>query len=107
MPGELLDLGLGHSLRYARWAPDRALNPRYAHLPDVDRYCALHTHPRPDGAPCGTNGLTFDGPVQRELDPARPRWQVVSWEPLTLSPSVLCTACQAHGWIRDGRWVPA
>lgn len=36
-----------------------------------------------------------------------PVWTVESWEPLTLSPSVLCRACGLHGWIRGGRWVPA
>jgi hypothetical protein len=34
-------------------------------------------------------------------------WNVVSLDPLTLSPSVLCRTCQLHGFIRDGRWVPA
>lgn len=37
----------------------------------------------------------------------RDGWDVVSVEPLTLSPSILCTACKHHGYIRDGRWVPA
>lgn len=34
-------------------------------------------------------------------------WEVLSLEPLTLSPSLLCTTCQHHGFIREGRWVPA
>lgn len=33
-------------------------------------------------------------------------WDVASWEPLTLSPSLLCS-CGSHGWVRDGRWVAA
>ncbi|MDE2101836.1 MAG: hypothetical protein KGL39_31610 [Patescibacteria group bacterium] len=33
-------------------------------------------------------------------------WQVTSYEPLTISPSVLC-GCGDHGFIRDGKWVPA
>jgi len=37
----------------------------------------------------------------------RPSWIVESMDPLTLSPSVLCTTCQHHGFIRNGRWVPA
>ena len=36
-----------------------------------------------------------------------PVWQVVAWDPLTLSPSVLCRTCGNHGWIREGRWEPA
>lgn len=34
-------------------------------------------------------------------------WRLVQREPLTLEPSILCTVCGDHGWIRDGRWVPA
>lgn len=34
-------------------------------------------------------------------------WDLVSEEPLTLSPSLLCRACGHHGFVRDGRWVPA
>lgn len=29
---------------------------------------------------------------------------VVSLEPLTISPSILCGECGAHGFIRDGVW---
>jgi len=31
-------------------------------------------------------------------------WDIVSLEPLTLSPSLLCTSCQHHGYIRNGAW---
>ena len=41
-------------------------------------------------------------PVQGER-----AWQLVSEDPLTLSPSVLCLGCKLHGFIREGRWVPA
>jgi hypothetical protein len=34
-------------------------------------------------------------------------WDVLSTEPLTLSPSLRCRRCGHHGFIRDGRWVPA
>lgn len=34
-------------------------------------------------------------------------WTVEQWAPLTISPSVRCTLCNRHGWIRKGRWVPA
>lgn len=33
-------------------------------------------------------------------------WLLVSEEPLTISPSVLCLECGHHGHIRDGKWVP-
>lgn len=34
-------------------------------------------------------------------------WKVESWDPLTLSPSLLCLTCGEHGFIREGTWVPA
>lgn len=41
-------------------------------------------------------------------------WDITAGDPdatefegLTLSPSSLCMACGHHGWITDGRWVPA
>lgn len=34
-------------------------------------------------------------------------WTVEHWVPLTLSPSLRCTVCGRHGFIRAGRWVPA
>ena len=34
-------------------------------------------------------------------------WDVLSEEPLTLSPSLLCRTCGHHGFIRNGQWVPA
>lgn len=40
--------------------------------------------------------------------PNRPDgWDLISVEPLTLSPSLLCRACGHHGFIRQGKWVPA
>ena len=41
--------------------------------------------------------------------PSQPRndWRIERLDPLTLSPSLLCRACGHHGFIRDGKWVPA
>lgn len=36
----------------------------------------------------------------------RPSWTVESWDPLTISPSLLCH-CGDHGFIREGKWVRA
>jgi len=51
----------------------------------------------------GFNGLTDRGqqPVER------PTWTVVSLDPLTLAPSLQCLTCPHHGFIRDGKWLPA
>jgi hypothetical protein len=92
---------------YTRWAPDRDLNPQYAGIPDVERWGAIIAHPRPDGAGQCSSGLTFDGEAQRLLSPDRPKWMLVSAEPPTLQPSVLCMRCGDHGFVTEGRWVPA
>jgi hypothetical protein len=51
------------------------------------------------------------GPFRDHADVA---WDVVSLEPLTLSPSLLCRyrwqqgpECGDHGFIREGKWVSA
>lgn len=35
------------------------------------------------------------------------RHQLVSTDPLTIAPSLLCYACPSHGFIHNGRWRPA
>lgn len=55
-------------------------------------------------------GKWCTGVLQRRDKTARtdrPTWRVLSEDPLTLDPSVKCTRCGNHGWIRDGVWVPA
>lgn len=54
-----------------------------------------------------TGSVLFDNDAARRLRPSGPFWQVVSRDPLTLHPSLLCRTCGHHGWIRDGRWVAA
>ncbi len=109
-----IDLGNGHTLRFTRWAPDRELNPQYDGVPDVERWGAIVGHPAgphplvPADESTGycEGGITFDGPVQRQVHPCAPKWTVESWDPLTLSPSLLC-GCGDHGFVRAGRWAPA
>lgn len=111
----VMELGDGVRAKFTGWAPDRDLNPQYAGLPDVPRWGLVIEHPRgpidragaPD--PC-LGGVTFDTPEVRAVldvqgNRATALWSVLAWEPLTLSPSVLCRGCGSHGWIRDGRWV--
>jgi hypothetical protein len=106
MSEEWIDLGDGHAIGYARWAPDRELNPQYVGIPDVERYAAMVQHTTPTGEPC-MGGITFDGEVARRIEPDKARWTVESWEPLTVSPSLLCMVCGDHGFIRNGQWVRA
>ncbi len=61
----------------------------------------LWYHHRPDtGEECGIGGISWD-------PDDRVHWDLVSLDPLTVSPSLLCQTCGAHGFIRDGRWVKA
>lgn len=62
--------------------------------------CPVHGNSSEDNLGCiGTVWLT---PLE-----GRPSWTVESWEPLTISPSILRKECGLHGWIREGRWVAA
>lgn len=105
-----MDLGHGHTGSWVSWAPDRNLNPQYQGLPDVERYGLLIKHATPDGNPC-VGSVAFDTEEIRAINEKimtrkQALWQVESWAPLTLSPSILCS-CGDHGYVRDGRWVPA
>lgn len=102
---EPVDLGHGHTLRWLALAPDRNLNPQYADLPDMEHYGAIISHRKPDGNFC-EGVITFRSEVQQRIDPGTTAWDVSSWDPLTLSPSLLCH-CGDHGFIQQGRWVPA
>lgn len=105
-----LDLGDDHTLRFTRWAPDLALNPQYAHLADLikahgDRYGAIVSHKKPDGSMC-EGSITFKTPLTEASGHGHQMWDVLSWEPLTLAPSLACH-CGDHGFIREGKWVRA
>lgn len=106
---EILDLGMGHTLQFTSWKPDRSIPEnaeRYKDLDDIEKYGALVRHKKPDGSEC-CGSVRFDTPEVNRVDPNRgPGWQVESWEPLTISPSLLCS-CGDHGFIRSGKWVPA
>ena len=58
--------------------------------------------------PCGPDPRAANTEGWIPVKPNRPDgWDLVSEEPLAVAPSVLCTACGHHGFIREGRWVPA
>lgn len=95
-----LDLGGGVRLWWFGWHPDRELNPQYADLPDLDRAGALIVH----GNGC-YSGINFRSPGMERAFPEHATWVVESWDPLTLSPSLLCRTCGWHVFIRDGKAV--
>lgn len=104
LPDYVEDIGHDHFIAYYGWAPDRELNPQYDGIEDEERSGLTVYHRAEGGGWCG-GGVTFDTPAMRAVEHPR-RWTVESFEPLTLSPSILCS-CGDHGYIRDGRWVPA
>ena len=71
----------------------------------ANRHAVLEVHRTPEGKWCGGFLHTDAGACGQ---PDRPHWDVSSWEPLTLSPSVHCSremgGCGAHGRITAGRW---
>lgn len=101
-----LDIGHGHVVTFTRWAPDRELNPQYADLPDVDPIGLMDDHNRPDGTPCVGGAVMFECEAARRAFPNRTTWTLVSLEPLTITPSLLCRTCGDHGFITSGRWCP-
>lgn len=97
-------LDFGHGV-LGRWVTDK-----HGH-----RIGLLYSHPMPDppvpGRRC-MGSITFDTAEARAGVPGHfargyAVWQLHSLEPLDVSPSLLCTTCQHHGFIRQGAWVPA
>jgi hypothetical protein len=99
------DIGHGHTLRFFHWTPDRELNPQYDGIPDELKAGVIIDHPHAKTGETCSGVATFDVPAMRALG-REPLWEVESWEPLTISPSVLCS-CGDHGFVRSGRWEPA
>lgn len=88
--GEREDIGHGHMLRPITYTGDEHPCGWELHHPDK----------RDSSQECGS-GVWVARRVPENL------WTLVSWEPLTIAPSVLCVTCGDHGFIRDGKWVPA
>lgn len=62
-------------------------------------------HLKSDGQWC-SGWVSFKGSAWAKNFPDT-GWDVVQQEPLTLTPSILCRVCGSHGYITQGRWVPA
>lgn len=86
-----LDLGEGVTLRFTGLY---GVEPP----PDFPHFGAIVTFSAGQPDEC-EGAITFDHPITRQKLPDSPKWEVRSWEPLTLSPSAACTAHPAHhGW---------
>lgn len=87
MSSEPIDIGHGVSIEFVRnQAGDREVG-------------LFEYHTAPNGRPC--EGVVFWDESYHE------HHDLVQREPLTVSPSLLCAICGHHGFIREGRWVPA
>jgi hypothetical protein len=100
-----IDLGHGHFGRYLSWKPDDlpANRERYGYpLPSVEKVGLAIRH----NEDCEST-VMFNLLEVKKWFAGEAVWQVISWEPLTLSPSIQCLRCGDHGFIRDGKWVPS
>lgn len=104
IPPESYDLDLGHNhyLLFTKWSPDRNLNPQYDEIPDNDKIGALVYHLTPKGKEC-CGSIFFDCIQAKMAFPGKAVWAVHLWNPLTISPSLLCS-CGDHGFIENGKW---
>lgn len=68
-------------------------------------WVAIHEWHREDGE-YAAGFVAFTGRVHPDWFTG-PTWDVIAEDPLTLHPSLACNTCGHHGWIRDGKWVPA
>lgn len=88
MTDDWIDLGLGSEVQ-------RGLHP------DTGELLGFHwRHYKPDGSFC------HQGFIATHYENPDLGWQLVSLDPLTLAPSLLCRVCGTHGFIRDGKWMP-
>lgn len=94
----MIDLGNGFSMRYIGWHPERDINPQYDDVADVEK-CGIIVQ-----CPHGEASVGFNIPGHRLF---QDRWDVIQWEPLTLSPSIHRLECGCHGFIREGKWISA
>lgn len=109
-PGDpgIIDLGNDHWLRYTSLNSDDELL--------IQRFGAVIFHvvkPRKDpgwktsdGRDVCIGSIKFSGDLVEKFAPQHvlPTWVVERWDPLTISPSILCDVCGDHGFIHRGKW---
>jgi len=73
-----------------------------------DTHAAIEVaHKTPSGADCLEFIAITDSAWSKEFKPGTiTTWELLSKDPLTLSPSLLC-GCGDHGFIQNGKWVKA
>ena len=104
-----LDLGNDHWLTFVCWEPDLRLNPQYAHLAHL-----IRTQPVVGANVihrCATESGFHEGAIHFKTELTQSAfkgincWDVHSWSPLHIEPSLLSHCpCHDHGHIRGGKW---
>lgn len=92
--GEEGVIDLGHGVRM-----------RFTYIRGV-RGGLIESHDSPKTRERCAGSAMFDLPEVRDSGYGPALWRVHSLDPLHIEPSLLCD-CGHHGFIRDGRWVPA
>lgn len=103
-----IDIGLDHFITYFSWRPDDfpENRKRFGYpLPNVTKVGLFIRHPNKNGQYCHS-AMYFEG-TEYTKHYKTTTWKVEKWEPLTITPSIKCLTCQDHGFITDGKWVPA
>lgn len=92
----LIDLGDNHTIRFKTYKGDNFA-------------CAEVTHLKPDGTVCESFISIRGGAWSSEFPSGlmEASWELVSCDPVTLSPSLACRVCGDHGFIQNGKWVKA
>jgi len=94
MSNHVIELGDNHTIEFTSYKGD-------------DRAGAIVTHLTPEGKLC-EGSISFRGHSWvAEFKSGIPdaSWELVSDNPVTLSPSLACRVCGDHGFIREGKWV--
>lgn len=102
-----IDFGDGVTGYWLGWRPDRdipANAERYAGIADIEKCSLVLDHRNAKTGEPHQGCVTANRPGSRLIfGDQHPLWDVVNEEPLTLTPSVLCS-CGWHGFITDGKW---
>lgn len=88
-----IDIGYNHAYCFREFEGDLHALIVYSHLRPDGSYCEGHV--TPSGSAWAKDMTTLE------------TWDVQSFEPLSMTPSLLCRACKDHGFITRGKWVPA
>lgn len=91
-----IDIGGGHEIEFVIHKDDMRAGINDYHL-------------TAEGKPC-MGFVSFTGGAwsnEFKWSPSHQSWDVHSWEPLTITPSLLCRSCGDHGHITNGKWVKA